>query len=235
MSAEAECASVGQAWRSLPRMLVLAVPTDAALEAERLVRDASQFKWYAVTLLAVVFLAYANEVERGRPDIVAAGLAVWVADWFNEILNSVIFHVTDRAPLWATTGPTAYQILIGLNVEISFMFALAGLVYVKFLPEERDRRILGMPNRLAVALGLSLISVAVEIFLSRTGTFHWDYPWWNVASFPVIVVFGYLWFFLFAAWVYDAPTQALRWRRVGGLAAIDVLLVAVFGLALGWL
>ena len=116
-----------------------------------------------------MFVIYANEVERGRLDIVAAGLAVWLADWFNEILNSVILEVSDRAPLWATTGPTAYQFLVGLNVEISFMFALGGIVYAKFLPADRSVRILGMPNRLAIALGMSLISVLVELFLHETG------------------------------------------------------------------
>jgi hypothetical protein len=35
--------------------------------------------------------------------------------------------------------------------------------------------------------------------------------------------------------VYDAQDQHRRWRRVGGLAAIDVALIAIFGLALGWL
>lgn len=215
--------------------LVLTAHTDVTLEAERLVRDPSVFKWYAVTLLAIVLLAYANEVERGRLDIVAAGLAVWVADWFNEIVNALVLHATDRAPLWATTGPTAYQFLVGLNVEISFMFALAGIVYAKLLPADRSVRVLDLPSRLVVALGLSLVSVAVELFLHETGTFHWEYWWWNVASFPVIVVFGYLWFFLFAAWVYDARDQATRWRRVGGLTAIDVTLALVFGVALGWL
>lgn len=214
-------------------LLAGAVPS--AAEAELLVRDASQFKWYAVTLLALVFYAYANEVERGRLDIVAAGAAVWVADWFNEIVNAIIFHLTDRAPLWATTGPTAYQFLIGLNVEISFMFALGGLVFAKLLPADRSKRLLGMPNRLAVALGLSLLSVAVELFLHQTGTFHWEYWWWNVATFPVIVVFGYLWFYLFAAWVFDAADQPTRWRRVGGLGAIDVALIVVFGVVLGWI
>jgi len=215
--------------------LILATLTGPTREAERLVRDASQFKWYGVTLLALVFLVYANETERGRLDVVAAGLAVWFADWFNEIINGLILHATNRAPLWATTGPTAYQFLVGLNLEISFMFVLAGIIYAKLLPRDRTVRILGMPNRLAVALGLSLISVAVELFLHTTGTFHWEYWWWNVASFPVIVVFGYLWFYLFAAWVYDAPSQAVRWRRVGGLAGIDVALVLVFGVGLGWL
>lgn len=214
---------------------LLSEVTPASAAAELLVRDASQFKWYAVTLLALVLYAYANEIERGRLDIVAAGLAVWVADWFNEILNGIIFHLTDRAPLWATTGPTAYQILIGLNLEISFMFALGGIVYAKCLPADRSERLLGIPNRLTVALGLSLLSVAVELFLHETGTFHWEYWWWDVATFPVIVVFGYLWFFLFAAWVFDAPDQAVRWRRVGGLAAVDLALVVVFGGLLGWL
>ena len=214
---------------------LLAARTLPTLEAERLVRDASQFKWYAVTLLALVFLAYANEVERGRFDIVAAGFAVWFADWFNEIINSIFLHVTNHAPLWATTGPTAYQFLVGLNVEICFMFALAGIVYVKLLPRDPAVRVLGMPNRVAVALGLSVVSVAVELFLHATGSFHWEYWWWNTASFPVIVVFGYLWFFLFAAWVFDAPNPRSRWRRVGGLAAVDVALIAIFGLAFSWL
>jgi hypothetical protein len=210
-------------------------PTDVTLEARRLVRDPSQFKWYAIALLAFVFYAYANEVERGRWDVVAAGLAVWVADWFNEIVNALVLEVSDRAPLWATTGETAYQFLIGLNVEISFMFALAGIVYVKLLPADRAARILGMPNRLAVGLGLSITSVAVELFLHETGTLHWEYWWWNTPFVPLIVVLGYLWFFLFAAWVYDAPDQSTRWKRLGGLAAIDVAMALGFGVGLGWL
>ena len=92
-----------------------------------------------------------------------------------------------------------------------------------------------MPNRLAVGLGLSLVSVAVEIFLHVAGVFHWAYWWWNTASWPVIVVFGYLWFFVYAAWVYDAPTPRQRWTRVGALAALDLLIGLVFGVALGWL
>src|SRR4051794_8634538 len=138
----------------------LATRTADTLRAEQLVRDPHLFKWYAVALLALVIYAYANEVERGRWDIIAAGLAVWFADWFNEIVNSLVLQASDKAPLWATTGPTAYQFLVGLNVEISFMFALAGIVYAKLLPADRRVRILGMPNRLAIALGLSIVSVA---------------------------------------------------------------------------
>ncbi len=213
----------------------LAARTDATHEAERLLRDPSQFKWYAIALLALVIYAYANEVERGRLDIVAAGLAVWLADWFNEIVNALVLQATDRAAIWTTTGPTAYQFLIGLNVEISFMFALAGIVYAKLLPPDRRQRVLGMPNRLAVALGLSIVSVAVELFLNAADVFHWEYWWWNTPFVLPIIVFGYLWFYLYAAWVFDAPTPRQRWTRVGALAAIDVAMALVFGVALGWL
>src|SRR3954465_6037629 len=142
----------------------LATHTAPTLRAEQLVRDPSQFKWYAISLLALVIYAYANEVERGRYDIVAAGLAVWAADWFNEIVNALVLQASDRAPLWATTGPTAYQFLVGLNVEISFMFALAGIVFAKLLPPTG--------GRFVIALGLSIVSVAVELFLHANGTFH---------------------------------------------------------------
>jgi hypothetical protein len=215
--------------------LPIAAHTEATRRAEQLVRDPHLFKWYAIALLALVVYAYANEIERGRFDIVWAGLALWAADWFNEIVNALVLQATDTAPLWATTGPTAYQFLVGLNVEISFMFALAGVVYAKTLPADRSIRILGMPNRLAIALGLSVFSVAVELFLEAAGVFHWHYWWWNTPFVLPIVIFGYLWFYLFAAWVFDAPTPGARRNRVLGLAGVDVAMALVFGVGLGWL
>ena len=107
------------------------------------------------------------------------------------------------------------------------MFALAGIVYAKLLPPRGGRFLL--------ELGLSVVSVAVEVFLHASGTFHWEYWWWNIPSAAVIVVFGYLWFYLFAAWVYDAPSARKRWSRVGGHAAIDLVMGLVFGVGLGWL
>lgn len=213
---------------------VFAAKTWFTLEAQRMLRDPHMLKWYAVALLAFVVYVYASEVERGRWDIVAAGLAVWFADWFNEIINSLVLHVSDRAALWTSTGPTAYQILIGLNLEITFMFAIGGIVYAKMLPADRSVRILGLPNRLAVGLGLSIISVAVELVLHAGGIFHWEYWWWNTPFVLLIIIFGYLWFFMFAAWVYDAPPRK-RWTRVGALGAIDLAMGLIFGVALGWL
>jgi hypothetical protein len=204
-------------------------------DAERILRDSSQFKWYTVTLLVLVMYVYSVEVERRRWDIVFAGLAFWLADWFNEVVNALILHFSDRAPLWAVTGSTSYLILIGLCIEICFMFAIGGIVYAKSLPPDPAVRILGMPNRLAIGLGFSIVAVAVEVLLHETGYFHWDYWWWNWPFVPLIVVFGYLWFFMIAAYVFDMRDTRRQARFVGAFAAFDLVLILLFGPVLGWI
>ena len=209
--------------------------TDAVREAERQLRDSGQFKWYVVTLFVIVAYFYAVEIERRRFDIVAAGLAVWFADWINEVLNAVFFHLNDEAPFWVATGSTAYQILIGLNVEICLFFAFYGIVFAKSLPADRALRILGLPNRLFYALFFSVASVAIECVLSAADVLHWHWWWWNFPCVPLIVVFGYLWFFLAAAHAHDLPTDRRRFRFVAGLGAVAGLLIVAFGPILEWI
>ena len=209
--------------------------TEFTLEAQELLRDASQFKWYAVTLLVLVMYVYSVEVERRRWDIVLAGIAFWLADWINEIANSLVLHFTDRAALWTVTGDTAYLILIGLTLEISLMFAISGIVFVKSLPDDPKQRLLGLPNRWTIAIGFSVLAVAVELLLHATGYFHWEYWWWNTPFVLPIVVFGYLWFFMVAAWVYDRPDDRSRIRIVGSMAAIVAASLVAFGPVLGWI
>ena len=200
-----------------------------------MLRDGSQFKWYVITLLALVLYVYAVEVERRRWDVILAGLAFWLADWVNEIANSLVLHFTDRAAIWTVTGDTAYLVLIGLTVEISLMFAIAGVIYVKSLPPDPAKRILGMPNRLAVGLALSIFSVFVEVLIRDAGFFHWEYWWWNFPFVIPIVLFGYLWFFLVAAYVYDMKDLRRQLRFVGTMAASVAAALVVFGPVLEWL
>jgi hypothetical protein len=214
--------------------MTYAALTNFTLEALKQTRHADDFQWYAIPLLAFVVYVYGVEIERQRWDIVAAGLAVWFADTFNEIVNALVLHASHTAALWTETGRTAYQFTIGLNVESLFMFAIAGIVFAKTLPADRSVKILGLPNRLALALGLSVVSVAVEVFLHAGGVFHWHYWWWGLDSLPVIVIFGYLWFYLYAARVFDAG-GAKRWWLVGGVGAVDAAAILLFGVILGWL
>jgi hypothetical protein len=209
--------------------------TDFTREAQHLLRDEHQFKWYVVTLLVLVLYVYAVEVERRRWDIVLAGLAFWLADWINEIVNSLILHFSDRAALWTVTGDTAYLILIGLAIEISLMFAISGVIYAKTLPPDPRTKLLGMPNRLTIGLGFSIFAVFVEVLLHGTGYFHWEYWWWNFPFVLPIVLFGYLWFFLIAAYVYDRPDDRSRLRIVGGMATAVVAAILLFGVILEWI
>ena len=200
-----------------------------------MLRDASHFEWSMVPLLGLTFYVYSVEVERRRWDIVLAGLALWLMDWFNEIANSVVLHASDRAALWTVTGNTSYLILIGLTIEITLFFLVAGVVFVKSLPPDPGMRILGVPNRPLLVFAFSCLSVLVEVLLHEAGVFHWEYWWWNVPFVPLIVVFGYMTFYGIAAWVYDMGADRRRQLKVvGSLAVIDAVGLLAFGLA-GWL
>jgi hypothetical protein len=209
--------------------------TDFTREAERILRDPSLFKWYTVTLLAFVLYVYSVEVERRRWDIVFAGIALWLVDWVNEIGNALVLHFSDRAALWTVTGDTSYLILIGLTIEISFLFAVSGIVFVKTLPLDPGVKILALPNRLVLALAFSCFCVFVEVLLNEAGYLHWEYWWWNFPFVPLIVIFGYLTFFLAAAYVYDLRDTRRQASVVVWLATLVGALLLVFGPILEWI
>jgi hypothetical protein len=215
-------------------MIAGAVP-QFTREAEHLLRAPGHFEWSTVTLLALVVYVYAVEVQRENWSAILAGLAFWLMDWFNEIVNALVLHFDGHAALWTVTGTSSFVILIGLTVEISLFFAINGIIFTKLLPADRSARILGLPNRWALAIGLSLVSVGVELLLHADGVFHWHYWWWNVASFPVIVVLGYLTFYVVAFVVYDESRRSRQLQIVGSLAALDLAGGLVFGPLLGWI
>src|SRR3974390_364532 len=152
--------------------------TPSALEALRILRSGATFQWYVIPLLAIAVYVYAVEIERRNWRAVFAGLAFWCMDWFNEIANGLVLHFTNHAPIWGAPRQTALLVLVGLNVEIMFMFAIAGVVWVKLLPADPKLRVLGIPNRWFIAVTGSLFCVLVEMLLNGAGALTWDYPWW---------------------------------------------------------
>ncbi|MEU9228850.1 hypothetical protein AB0D40_31325 [Streptomyces massasporeus] len=207
--------------------------TDDARAALDQLRDPSRFEWYVIPLLLLVLYVYAAEVERRNWNVLFAGLALWGADWFNEIWNALFFHFSGRAPVWGARGETAYQILIGLNIEICFMFAVMGVVAAKLLPP-RHVRILGMPNRPVLVAVNSAAAVGVEILLNRAGVLTWDWEWWQ-AGFPfVLFLVGYVPFFVACFVVHDMPRVRTKAVTVGAILGVDALALVVFG-GLGWL
>ena len=211
------------------------MPTESAQQALAILRDPSQFQWYVIPLFALAVYVYSVEIERRRWDIVLAGLAFWGMDWFNEIWNGLLFHFTQYAPAWGAPADTAFLILIGLNIEICFMFSILGVIFVKGLPQDRSLRILGLPNRLFLSIAFSIFCVVVEIFLNAAGALTWDWAGWNVTAPWLIFLLGYLPFFLVAAWVYDMPDMRARRKAVAAIYAFDAACLVVFGALLGWI
>lgn len=202
----------------------------AALE---ILRDASQFKWYVIPLLLIVVYIYSVEVERRNWNVLFAGLALWAMDWFNEIWNALVFHFTERAPVWGASGSTSYQILIGLNIEICLMFAIMGIAAAKMLPPKHTR-IFGLPNRPVLVAVNSAAAVGIEVLLNKAGVLMWDWSWWQ-PGFPFLIwLVGYVPFFAVCFYVHDLPSVRSKALVVGTIAAIDVAALIGFGAA-GWL
>ena len=209
--------------------------TESASQALAILRDGSQFQWYVIPLLAFVFYVYTAAVAERRWNLVLAGLAFWGMDWINEIWNGLVFHFTGYAPVWGAPGKTAYLILIGLNIEITFMFAVSGIIWSKMLPPDRKTRILGLPNRWFIAVAGAIFCVFVEVLLNAVGALTWDYAWWSRSAPWLIFLFGYLTFFIVAFWVHDMKTLKAKLITVGTIWAVVILSLVLFIPVLRWI
>ena len=210
--------------------------TESAARALALLRDGSHFQWYVIPLFALVVYVYANELERKNWSLILAGLAFWGMDWFNEIWNALVFHFTGYAPVWGTPGNgSAFVILIGLNIEICFMFALAGITFSKMLPADKKLKIIGIPNRLVFAIAGSIFCVFVECLLNWVGALTWDYKWWSMGAPWLIFLIGYLPFFLMSFWVYDMEKLKSKLLTVGIILGFDILCLIVFMGIMKWI
>ena len=126
--------------------------TDASLEALEILRSPENLQWHLVPLFAFVLYVYFVEVERRNWHVLLASLFYYAAEICWEMLNGLVLHFTEHSAVWTTPGDTAFLIFVGLTIEISIMFAVAGVIYLKSLPEDRGMKVLGMPNRLILPL-----------------------------------------------------------------------------------
>ncbi|MFA5064634.1 MAG: hypothetical protein WC566_04120 [Dehalococcoidia bacterium] len=208
---------------------------ESAQQALALLRDGSHFQWYVIPLLLLVMYVYANEVEKKNWSLVLAGLAFWLMDWFNEIWNGLVFHFTNFAPVWGTPdNGSALVLLIGLNIEITFMFSIMGIVMCKMLPSDKNLKILGINNRLVFAVVGAILAVCIECLLNWVGALTWEYSWWSLGAPWLIWLIGYLPFFLVSYWVLDMKTMKSKLITVGVIAAVDIISLLVF-IPLKWI
>ena len=212
------------------------MPTESAQQALTLLRQGSQtFQWYIIPLMAFVFYVYTVEAEKRNWNLILAGLAFWGMDWLNEIVNGLVFHFTNFAPVWGAPGKTAFLILIGLNIEICFMFAVSGIIWTKMLLPDAKTQILRIPNRAFIAVGGAAFCVFVEYLLNAAGALTWEYAWWGRGAPWLIFLFGYLTFFIVAFWVFDMKTMRAKLITVSSLWATAILALIFFIPVLHWI
>ena len=201
--------------------------TEAALS---ILRSGEPFQWYVVTLLALTLYAYINEISKKNWRAVAGGLALYMVHWSVEIINALIQHFSGHA-LWTVPTGTAFLILIGVGIEISFMFPVIALTMCKLLPEDPRQKIWGINNRLLLALINAALISFIEIFLAKTPAFVWVYPWWGSVTVFITV---YIPFFVAAFYVYDWNPAAQK-RFLLTLAVVNVAALILFAGVLGWI
>lgn len=208
---------------------------ESAKQALSQLRDSSNFSWYIIPIFIFVFYVYAVEVEKKNWNVLFAGLAFWGMDVFNEIWNGLVFHFTEFAPVWGTPTKSAFEIFIGLNIEISLMFLVAGIACAKMLPKDKKAKILGIPNRLFFAVFNSILFVLVECLLNNIGVLTWEYWWWQ-PNFPyVLFLIGYMPFLVTCYWVHDMDTVKKKIIAVGTIFSVDAIAIIVFSCVLHWI
>jgi hypothetical protein len=114
--------------------------------------------------------------------------------------------------------------MVGWNIEIMFMFSIAGIIYYNTLSEDRNARILGLPDRLFWVVAYAAFCVFVECLLNRGGHLVWEYRFWKLSPVGVLPIF-------FAAY-FPAFLSPMLVIGLGGNSAKVKAVCAIYGAAL---
>ncbi len=208
----------------------MGLPDLETLMALEALRKMDRFQWYVIFMFVVVLYIYFSEVKKKNYNAIISGLTLYTIHWFVEIVNSLVQKIEGNA-LWTVPEGSAFVLLIGVGIELSLMFAIAGIVQTKLLPDDPKQKILGLPAPLAIGLGNAVLASVLEIFLSRTNAFYWaHWPWWSTWTVFLTV---YIPFFVVAAYAYYWRRKSqLTFLIIGGV--INIGMLAVF-IPLGWI
>lgn len=209
--------------------------TQSALEILR--KPQATLQWYAIPLFLILIYIISKEMSQKHYKVLLGGLALWGMDLFNEIWNSFICFSSGYAPVWGTpvgVGNTSLLLLIGYNIEISMMFMIMGISACLMLPEDRKKKILGINNRVLIAVIMTTAAVLVECFLNYSGILTWEWPFWQRRVPWLLWLIGYLPFFAMAFYVHDRPTVKSALKVDGIILGGDLVLLIAGGIA-GWL
>ncbi|MDE6302370.1 MAG: hypothetical protein K2M36_02130 [Clostridia bacterium] len=108
--------------------------TTTPYDLELVMQDPKQMKWYLIPIFVITLYMIFSEWKKKNYSVVLGAAAFWLMDVFNETWNAMVYATTGQ-PVWGTTsaGGSALQILVGYNIEISFMFFVLGMFACKLL------------------------------------------------------------------------------------------------------
>jgi len=92
-------------------------------------------------------------------------------------------------------------------------------------------KILGVNNRLVIAIMNAAFYSVFEIFLVKTPAFVWVYPWWGALTVFITV---YVPFCVVSMYCYDWEPKVQK-IVIGSLFGVNAAMLIVFGGILGWI
>lgn len=214
--------------------------TEATLSALDGLRNLSDLQWYVIPLLAVVFYIYTSEMKKARLsgdwNVVLAGLTLLGADFVNETWNGWVMILSSRSAFWTAPGPTAFRTMVGWNIEIIFMFSILGIIYANTIHEDKNVKILGMPNRWFWAVGYTVFCVFIEVLLNIGDLLIWEYPFWgrSFAGIWLILLLGYFWFFVITKVMLEMKSYRSKIILISSLYGMAIIMNLVARLGFGW-
>jgi hypothetical protein len=206
--------------------------TEAGIKALQNLRQINSFDWTFVPMLAFVFYAYSLEVRKKEWGRLALSIGFFAGELMWEMFNALILHFTQFSALWTVSGKSIFLIFVGINIEIAFMFSLAPIVLFNLLPEDRGKKIGGLPNRVLIPGLLGIVCVFVESLLNHWGALVWSYKWWSWPNVWLIII-AYVTPFIILARLHDIMSQKAKIKAaiicVAACIASYVILVSLLG------
>jgi hypothetical protein len=210
--------------------------TPASEQALKGLRDLTTLQWYIIPLLAVVFYVYTLEIKKAREsanwDAVFAGITLFGTDFLFETINGWVFALSGYSALWTTPGPTALRTTVGWNIEIMFMFSIAGIIWYNTLSTDRNAKVFGIPDRLFWVIAYAAFCVFVECMLNMGGHLVWDWAYYGRSLKGIWPIFFCAYFPLFLSPMLVIGLKDDR-RKATAVAAIYAAAGAMNVLALG--
>ncbi len=208
--------------------------TEASVEILKILRSTDNLQWYVVPMIIFVAYIYLNEVEKGNRSAVLLGIFLWAGELIWEMINGLVLHFSQYAPLWATPGSTAFLIYVGINIEIMLFFSVGALLLIKCLPKDKHLKLLGVPNRLLIPVLGAFSAVIAEVVLNRCGMLVWSWRFWGWPHLYIIFI-NYCLPALGLVWLHD--NLSLRSKRKVAYTTVVLAIIChiIFATSLGWI